>query len=90
MAQMGDLQEQNRYQIRVQGWIGERWTRWLDGMTIAYEGTPDCSPVTVLAGPIVDQAALRSLLTKIWDLNLALVSVARVEMTEGFTRGNSS
>lgn len=74
-----------KYQIRVQGWIGERWANWFDGMTLIYEGTADTprpgddSPITTLIGPVVDQAALRSLLTKVWDLNLTLVSVTRVE-----------
>jgi hypothetical protein len=71
--------EQDWYQIRVQEWIGKRWAEWFDGMRIAYDGAKDNSPTTVLIGPIVDQAALRSLLTKIWDLNLTLVSVSRVE-----------
>ena len=67
------------YQIRVQGWIGERWADWFDGMTISYQGTEDNSPITTLVGPVVDQAALRSLLTKIWDLNLTLISATRIE-----------
>jgi len=71
--------EQDRYRVQVQGWIGERWANWFDGMTIAYEGAQDDSPITVLTGPVVDQAALRSLLTKIWDLNLTLISVTRVK-----------
>jgi len=70
--------EQDRYRIKVQGWIGERWANWFDGMAVTYEGTEDDSPITVLTGPVVDQAALRSLLTKIWDLNLTLISVTRV------------
>ena len=70
--------EQDRYRIKVQGWIGERWAKWFDGMAMTYEGTEEDSPVTVLTGPVVDQAALRSLLTKIWDLNLTLISVTRV------------
>ena len=79
MTRTEDLQEQDRYQIRVQGWIGERWADWFDGMEITYEGSRDNSPITNLTGPVVDQAALRSLLIKIWDLNLALISVARVQ-----------
>ena len=70
--------EQDRYQVQVQGWIGERWANWFDGMAMTYQGTEDDSPITVLTGPVVDQAALRSLLTKIWDLNLTLISVTRV------------
>jgi hypothetical protein len=73
------MAEADRYQIRVQGWIGERWADWFDGMVLAYEGAADDSPITVLTGPVVDQAALRSLVTRIWDLNLTLISVTRVE-----------
>ena len=70
--------EHDRYRIKVQGWISERWANWFDGMAMTYQGTEDDSPITVLTGPVVDQAALRSLLTKIWDLNLTLISVIRV------------
>jgi hypothetical protein len=73
------MTEQVRYQIRTQGWIGERWADWLEGMTVTYEGAEDDLPITVLTGPIVDQVVLRSLLAKIWGLNLTVVSVARVE-----------
>ena len=73
------MTEEDWYQVRVQGWIGERWANWFDGMTMTYEGTKDNLPVTVLTGPVVDQAALRSLLGKLWDLNLTVVSVARAD-----------
>jgi hypothetical protein len=73
------MAEQDRYQITVQGWIGKRWANWLDGMAIAYGGTKDDCPLTVLTGPVTDQAALRGILTKIWDLNLTLLSVVRVD-----------
>lgn len=42
---------------------------------MVYEGEQDKSPTTLLVGPVADQAALRGLLSKIWDLNLALISV---------------
>jgi hypothetical protein len=71
------MTEHDRYQIRVQGWIGERWANWFDGMAMIYEGAEHDSPITILTGPVVDQAALRGLLTKIWDLNLTLLSVTR-------------
>ena len=73
------MTEQNEVQIRVQGWVSERWTSWFEGMAMAHEGTKNDSPITILTGPVVDQAALRGLLTKIWDLNLTLISVTRVE-----------
>jgi hypothetical protein len=80
MTRTKNIREQYGVQIRVQGWIGERWANWLNGMAMTYEGAGDDSPITVLTGPVVDQAALRGLLTKIWDLNLALISISRIEM----------
>ncbi|UCF23977.1 MAG: hypothetical protein JSV72_00105 [Ralstonia sp.] len=80
MTRIKHIREQDRVQIRVQGWIGERWANWCDGMTVTYEGAEDDSPITVLTGPVVDQAALRGLLTKIWDLNLTVISISRIEM----------
>ena len=74
------MREQDRYRIRVQGWIGQRWAHWFEGMTMVYEGSEDDSPVTALTSPVIDQAALRGLLTKIWDLNLTLLSLGRVNM----------
>jgi hypothetical protein len=35
-------------------------------------------PTTTLVGPVVDQAALRGLLCRLWDLNLTLISVRRL------------
>jgi hypothetical protein len=67
--------EGDRYQIRILGWIGERWTEWFDGLSVAAERTSDDQPVTVLTGTVADQAALRGLLCKAWDLNLVLLSL---------------
>ena len=41
------------------------------------EQAHDGAPVTTLSGTF-DQAALRGLLSKIWDLNLTVLSVTRV------------
>lgn len=62
------------YQIRVQGRLEERWSDWFDNFTILGDGNQ-----TILTGPVADQAALRGLLNKIWDLNLTLISLERVE-----------
>ena len=68
------------YQIEVQGRLHERWSDWFGGMTIAFQ-----EGVTTLTGPIADQAALRGMLSKIWDLNLALIAVKRLETGESAT-----
>ena len=62
------------YQIRVQGRLEARWSDWFNGFAIICDDEQ-----TVLTGPVVDQAALRGLLNKIWDLNLTLISLNRVE-----------
>ena len=61
------------YQIKVQGRLEARWSDWLDNFTITAEGEQ-----TVLTGQVVDQAALRGLLNKIWDLNLTVISLDRI------------
>jgi hypothetical protein len=58
------------YEIRLRGQINKDWVDWLDGMSISYEGAD-----TILRGKIVDQSALRGILTRIWDLNRTVISV---------------
>ena len=62
------------YQIKVQGKLDESWSDWLSGMRITFE-----SGITTVTGPVADQSALRGILSKIWDLNLMLISVTRIE-----------
>jgi hypothetical protein len=67
------------YRIRVQGKLDERWSEWFSSLTITVES--ESPPVTTLVGGI-DQAALRGVLNKIWDLNLALISVTPIGADE--------
>jgi hypothetical protein len=67
------------YEIRIRGWIDRHWTAWFDGLTMRHEGLEDHAPLTVLTGPVADQAALRGILCRIWDLNLTVLSVVRVD-----------
>jgi len=60
------------YQIRIEGELGEQWSDWFSGMTMAVEEGQ--GKVTTLTG-CVDQAALRGILNKLWDLNLVLISI---------------
>ncbi len=62
------------YQIKVQGRLDESWSGWFNSMAITFEGD-----TTTLTGAIVDQAALRGILSRLWDLNLALISVNPIE-----------
>ena len=58
-------------EIRVKGQIDERWSEWLDDLTIIHTDQDE----TVLTGSIVDQAALYGLVAKLRDLGLPLLAV---------------
>jgi hypothetical protein len=60
-----------RYEIRIKGFLDERWADHFDGMDIAHE----VAGTTRLAGPLADQAALYGVLNRLRDLGIALVSV---------------
>jgi hypothetical protein len=69
--------EANVYHIRVQGRIDAQWTSWLNGMSITQEC--EVPAVTRISGRVIDQAKLRGIINQLWDLNLTLISVNRVE-----------
>jgi hypothetical protein len=49
-------------------------------MAISSLQTGDGLWVTTLTGTLPDQAALRGLLSRIWDLNLTLIAVKRTKL----------
>ncbi|QBD76994.1 hypothetical protein EPA93_13670 [Ktedonosporobacter rubrisoli] len=68
------MHEPQHYEIRIKGHLENRWADWFSGLTITREDRGE----TVLTG-LVDQAALHSLLRKVRDLGMPLLSVIRVE-----------
>lgn len=71
----GRSKKPGRYEIRIKGHLGSRWATWFEGMTL----TATSDGTTVLEGPVVDQAALHGLLSKLRDTGLPLLSVTQVE-----------
>ena len=67
------------YQIIVQGCLDLSWSEWFDGMEITNETSKDAQLITTLNGNIEDQSTLRGILNRLWDLNLTILSVKRVE-----------
>ena len=67
------------YQIKISGILDQRWVGWFNEMQITTETQTDGRIVTVLTGPVVDQVALRGMVVRIWDLNMELVSLQRLE-----------
>jgi hypothetical protein len=64
------------YQIRIKGHLDAKWADWFEGLTITLEDTGE----TILTGVIVDQSSLYSLLKKIHNLGMMLISVNQVEL----------
>jgi hypothetical protein len=63
------------YQIRLKGHLDREWADWFGGLTITLEEDGD----TLLSGLVADQAALHSLLRKVRDLGVPLLSVNCIE-----------
>jgi hypothetical protein len=62
------------YEIRVGAVLDGRWSAWFEGLRVTSDGRDQ----SVIAGPVVDQAALHGLLAKVRDLGLPLISVRRI------------
>jgi len=71
--------ESQNYQIKLQGQLNERWSDWLGNVAFSYEGRSEGLPATILTMTIADQAALRGILNRLWDLNLILLSITRLD-----------
>jgi hypothetical protein len=70
--------ERSPYEIQIQGQLDDRWADWFHGVRITLEQSSDGCSITTLNCPTMDQARLRGILKKLWDLNLILISVRRV------------
>jgi hypothetical protein len=65
------------YEIRLGQLLDARWAARFDGLALHHES----DGITVLSGPIADQAALHGVLQRVRDLGVPLVSVTRIEPT---------
>jgi hypothetical protein len=77
--ELTDVQQPpGHYEIRLQGRLDARWAAWFDGMSLSHER----NGVTLIHGPVIDQAALHGLLQKVRDVGLPLISVVYREPGE--------
>lgn len=65
------------YRLRVEGHLDDHWSGWFGALAM----TRDPDGTTSITGPVVDQAELHGLLTRIRDLGVVLISVALVDRT---------
>ena len=66
------------YEIRIKGHLDDRWAECFEGMTLTREE----NGVTVLTGPVIDQARLHGFLRTVRNLGLPLLSVMRRDPKE--------
>ena len=69
----------NMYQIKIKGHLQEKWTEWFNGMILNLTTSNQEIVHTTMLMNVPDQAALRGILNKIWDLNLSLISVKLIK-----------
>ena len=62
------------YEIKIQGHLDIKWSEWFYGLTITH--ARDGS--TTLSGPLPDQIVLHSVLNRLRDMNLPLLSVKQI------------
>jgi hypothetical protein len=62
------------YEIKLQGHLDPEWSEWFYGMSITHER----DGITTLYGPLPDQIVLHSVLDRIRDMNLPLISVNQI------------
>jgi hypothetical protein len=63
------------YAVRIKGHLDSRWAGWFEGLVITLEN----DGVTLLTGPLLDQAALPGLMRKVRDAGMPLVSITHIE-----------
>jgi len=74
---MSDEQQKNTseiYEIKIHGHLDTKWSEWFYGLTITHER----NGTTTLRGPLPDQIVLHSVLDRIRDINLPLISVNQI------------
>jgi hypothetical protein len=63
------------FEIHIKDQLDESWSDWFEGLEVE----PLKNGETILSGHIVDQAALMGVLSKIYRLNLTLLSVNEIK-----------
>jgi hypothetical protein len=79
MSEQGQRDDRKAYRIQVDGRLDRDWSEWFDELDITLERIAGGKPATILTTALLDQAALRGLLCRLWDLNLALISVTPLQ-----------
>lgn len=80
---MSDAIEASYYEIRLKGHLDKRWRESFSGLTFVHRVDADGTPLTILRGPVLDEAELHGLLARIRDIGVPLLEVRRDPADEG-------
>jgi hypothetical protein len=78
MMQFDETDEAATYEIQFLGKLEVELSAWLGERSQVFEIIEGDSPRTCLTVRVPDQAALRGVLNRLWDLHVTLTSVRRV------------
>ena len=70
-----ETDRENMYRIRLKGVLHPSTAEWFGDITII----PEENGETLLIGSFIDQPALRGFLNQLWDLNITVLSVQKME-----------
>jgi len=79
MPQEGRATVQSTYEIEFEGTLEVDPSAWLNGLSCCTEVRLGKALRTRLVLRLADQAALRGVLNRLWDLNLTLTYVRKLE-----------
>lgn len=84
--QMNDPVAIDRYEIRLEGQLDQRWSDWFEGFAL----TNESDGTTTLTGHVIDQAALHGLLRRVGDLGVTLLSINTITSSTPIPPSNSA
>lgn len=73
------------YRIKTRGNLDQDWLRCFEGLSAVFDGE-----VSTVSGVLADQAALRGLLNRLWDLNLTVLSVTTMDSPHSGKEGTGN
>jgi len=82
------IEDRARYRITVQGALDERWSDWLEGLSMVRTRTQDGLVVTILEGDLIDQSALVGVLNHLLTLSMPITRVECLDRGEA-VQGNA-
>jgi hypothetical protein len=78
--------ERNEYELQLRGHLDESWRESFPELTLTHRIDVDGMPLTVLRGPVTDEAELHGHLARIRDLGVPLLLVRRATPGESSSR----